>query len=987
MPFRVSLLVAFLLVARLPAAPVVVVAEGERFKPLDSKGWKVTHQDDTYGSHTYGGMWMTHGGCLGAPANGIDSVAVQTVTIPAAGKYRVWSKYQAPPYFNYLHRIEVHQGGKMVYSAEYGKTGTPRLWSFSGESDELWWFWGVDHDAAEAPKQLVSLAAGQAEVRLVALKNPAPAGARFIDFVVLTTNPADDYDGFKPYKVGSPFTNEALAATRLFLRFRNPGTKPAELNVSRAGHYQPNDGGATTKVPGKPVPAGQWSVWHNIGPFCRLVHDEGLTLTLPEGGSFAVEFARDEAGKDLVGALTVTSGEAVVVPIDITWRKDARVKLSRALAEEILTESKKWRRANGGKKPEKVLFYGAFGGPEPWVWKLKDTLGYNTNLPDAYSQVKRAFVAAHHGSPDAIRTLAKMMSKDQKDRLRVISFGDEISLGKINYADPKMQAKFRAWLAKNKITAADLGVPLDKVTLSDKPGRLAWYSNLFNEEERFADYRAMTELVQNLFGKEVLTGANYSPHHLALCYGPIYQWVDIFKHRGMGMMWSEDYIFSVPEVPQILSWMFGQMRCAVKYHRQPIHFYVMPHAPGQEPGFLRRNTLLSVGFGASHIDNFWIAPAERFTENYVAWGYKDSFRAISESIFDTAEAEKYQSGGKVRPARVALVIGKATDFNESRRMVDKSADAFLKRCRNAPAQVNQILCRKDQQYLYLALRHAQHAVDLVTEDDIADGILKDYQVVYFAGEWIDRRAVKKLDEWVSAGGTLYATAGLGHRNEFDEADDGLLKLLGLKGVKTTRNTVAQRTLLELPLAEPIDTLTIGDKKIAALGMKQVLTPGRAKVIGVWSDGSGAVTEYQHGKGRAFAVGTLAGASWMQTGLRRIPFARGGRGTVYNPTGFTPQATALVGLGVELAKPDKAVECGIAGVEGVVIDHPDGTLVTLVNWTNGPIAKLPVSVRLSAAPKSARSVTGQTALPVKYADGRATFTVDLKEGDFILLPRK
>jgi len=57
--------------------------------------------------------------------------------------------------------------------------------------------------------------------------------------------------------------------------------------------------------------------------------------------------------------------------------------------------------------------------------------------------------------------------------------------------------------------------------------------------------------------------------------------VDLFKHNGMSLFWAEDYIFSVPEVPQIISWQFAQMRCGVKYHKQPIHFYVMPHAPGQ----------------------------------------------------------------------------------------------------------------------------------------------------------------------------------------------------------------------------------------------------------------------------------------------------------------------------------------------------------------------------------------------------------------------
>src|SRR5213079_1847425 len=103
----------------------------------------------------------------------------------------------APPYFNYLHKVEITQNGKVVFSHVYGKRGTDRLWSFSGVSDELWWPWGVDHDSAEAPKTIADLAAGAAEVRLITVANAAPAGDRFVDFVVLTTNQADDYQGFK----------------------------------------------------------------------------------------------------------------------------------------------------------------------------------------------------------------------------------------------------------------------------------------------------------------------------------------------------------------------------------------------------------------------------------------------------------------------------------------------------------------------------------------------------------------------------------------------------------------------------------------------------------------------------------------------------------------------------------------------------------------------------------------------------------------------
>lgn len=981
-----AVLVTLGLLPTLHAAPLVVVAEGEQFRPLDAKGWQVTHQDDSYASHTYGGMWMTHGGCLGAPAASDGSVAVQTVQVPQAGRYRVWSKYQAPPYFNYLHRLEVHQAGRLVHSHVYGQAGTPRLWSFSGVSDELFWYWGVDHDAAEAPAALVPLAAGPAEIRLVTVKSPDPAGARFVDFVVLTSNPADDYDGFKPYRVGSPFTNEALAASRLYLRFKNTTKAAAQLVVSRSGHYQPNYGGATAKFPDRPTPAGVWSEWVNIGPFCRLVHDEGLTLSLPGGEAVQVEFARDAAGQDAVGTMAVASGEAVSVPIDVTWRKDARVAPSRTLAAAIVEAGKTWRRANGGRKPKQVRFYGAFAGEESWVADLKDALGYNTNLPEGREQIRRAFIAQHHGSPEALRALHKALTPAQRERLHVVSFGDEIGLGKISYGDPKNQNLFRAWLRAQGVTEQELGVPVDRATLTEAPGRLAWYARRFSDETTFATYRELTRLARELFGPTTLTGANYSPHHLALCYGPLHQWIDLFRHQGMSLYWAEDYLFSVPEAPAMVSWMFAQMRCGAKYHGQPIHFYVMPHAPGQVPGFLRRNLLTAVGHGAAHVDHFWVAPAERFTENYVGWPYRDTFRTLSEHIFDTAEVEAIQRAGKVRPARVAVLTGRATDFNESRLMVPRTNDPFLRRCKNAPDQVNQTLCRKDQQYLYLGLVHAGHAVELITEDDVADGALQRYDVVYFAGEWIERRTVKSLDAWVRAGGTLHAAAGLGQRNEHDEVDPGLPALLGLKAVTTSKNAIAPRTLLELPLLEPIDTLTLDGAKVAAVGMKQVLTPGEARVLATWTGGGAAATVRRHGKGQAFAVGTLAGATWMRSGLRRIPYARGGRGTVYNPAGFDANASKLLRLAVAARAPERAVTCDRAGVEAVVLDSPAGTLLTLVNWTNEPIKGLAVQVRLPKAPARAWSVTGQKPLPATYAAGQATFRLDLDEGDFVLLPR-
>jgi hypothetical protein len=616
---------------------------------------------------------------------------------------------------------------------------------------------------------------------------------------------------------------------------------------------------------------------------------------------------------------------------------------------------------------------------------LKDALGYNTQLPDNYEHLKRDGYMQHAFGQDAIKRVADSIAN--KDNFRVLSFGDEISLGEIDWASPEMQTQFNAWLKAKGVTQADIGTDpaTAKLTREGNP-RLMWYSNLFNEEVRFGEYRANTEYAKAVIGPHVLTGANYSPHHLALSYGPIFQWVDIFKHNGMSMFWAEDYIFSVPEVPQILSFMFAEMRAGTKYNNQPIHFYVMPHAPGQSAANLRRSMVYAVGAGAAHIDSFWVGPEENYTENFVAWGYNDTFRVLRESILDSGEVEKVSIGGKIRPGRVAVVLSKATDFNETRLLIDKAKDPFLSRSKNAPAQVQQIICRKDQQMLYLALRNSQQGVDLVTEDDIKDGILRNYDVVYFAGEWVDHNAAKTLDAWVRGGGVLYATAGIGHLNEFNETEAGLSKILGLKGSTTSKNLYVSRTLLELPQAPAIGTITMDGQKIPAIGMKQVLSPDTAKVLGTWEDGSAAVTVNNYGDGKAFAIGTLAGNSYMKTGLRLTPWARGGYKMVYNPTDFDAAATKLVRLGIDAKPITREVVASNNFVESVVIDKGNSTLVTLTNWNNGPVKDVKVSVRLPAAPKSIRQIAANKTLPVTYADGMATFSVDLSEADYVLITR-
>jgi hypothetical protein len=319
-------------------------------------------------------------------------------------------------------------------------------------------------------------------------------------------------------------------------------------------------------------------------------------------------------------------------------------------------------------------------------------------------------------------------------------------------------------------------------------------------------------------------------------------------------------------------------------------------------------------------------------------------------------------------------------------MIDKSKDPFAADSKNAPQKLNQILCRKDQQMLYLALRHTQHEVDLITEDDIVElEILDKYKAVYFAGEWVDNRILKPLKSWVKEGGVFFATAGIGHKNQFDEPEEDMLDLLGLKAATLTKNAVIIRTLQELPILPAIDTMDFEGAKIEAIGMKQVLTPRKAKIVAKWSDGTTAATIYEFGKGKAIAVGTLAGNTHMKTAVKAQPWPRGGHKSVYNPVDFSPATTRLVRLGIE-ASLERQVECSSPFVEAMVRDNEKGTLVTLVNWTNQPVNGLKVKVRMAAKPAQIRSVSQNKSLDSAYEDGFVLFQIDLKEADFVVLER-
>lgn len=198
---------------------------------------------------------------------------------------------------------------------------------------------------------------------------------------------------------------------------------------------------------------------------------------------------------------------------------------------------------------------------------------------------------------------------------------------------------------------------------------------------------------------------------------------------------------------------------------------------------------------------------------------------------------------------------------------------------------------------------------------------------------------------------------------------------------------------DLPLYEPIDAVrwTAGDKTIKDVPVivwKQSLQPSDGKVIGSFKDGSPAVIEKAHGKGKAVLFGFLPGQAYLKSGLPIRPADRGstdGAFTHFLPTDMDKDLRArLVDdfLSKDFVRP---VVCSQTLVESSCIDSPGKLGIPLINYTGKGIEKLTVTVYDLPQAAKVRSVERGELKPT-FANGAMTVELPLGVADVLLIDR-
>ena len=319
-----------------------------------------------------------------------------------------------------------------------------------------------------------------------------------------------------------------------------------------------------------------------------------------------------------------------------------------------------------------------------------------------------------------------------------VNLGDEIGLS-IKMPAAQQDREFRAAMKARGIDPLDLVATgqLDKAramtpdrrwdlvhvepALPDRP-RQFYESVIFKYGLWYAELAATTRAAEKAHpGKRVLAGANFSPHMNV--WPDVRQWVDPFRANALTMSWTEDWWWQVPEItPQGYGFLLDGLRLGGSYHGAPMQCYVMPFA-GQSPDNFRRMSAEGMAHGVKIFNHFVV-----HDQTLITWDYVDHtlsatmFPAIHDTIRDAGAVEHRLYPALPVPASVAVLLSRASDTwdNEDQGGIGGYGSKYN-------------VDTNERRAIWLALRHAHYPVDLITDQDVAEGRLKGYKVLYVVG--------------------------------------------------------------------------------------------------------------------------------------------------------------------------------------------------------------------------------------------------------------
>ncbi|MGD9497543.1 MAG: hypothetical protein AB7Y46_14675 [Armatimonadota bacterium] len=584
---------------------------------------------------------------------------------------------------------------------------------------------------------------------------------------------------------------------------------------------------------------------------------------------------------------------------------------------------------------------------------------------------------------------------------RLLNCGDEISLS-LQATPEEQDAAFVSYLRDRGLDAMDFVRPQDEAAAAqaspderwrfvhlggplsaDKP-RLLFEAAYFRYVLWGRELKQHTDRFLAQFPPGAHSGSNFSPH--LSVWPDVRQWINLTRDGALTMPWSEDWWWQVPEAsPQAYGFLLDALRHAADYHGAPTCFYTIPDPiPGMTPQQRAADLLRMNYFALAHqvkvLDHFAIYHQAFGTCDYIDFELsREQFRSIHRVLTDVSRIDERLYRARMRPAEVAILLSVANDvWNTEDLLTQDPPQANL-----YWAQMN--LENHERKALYLALRHSHLPVDLVTDEDVAAGMLDRYKVLYLVGPEIHDSAVANLVRWVHSGGVLIAEGGAGLMNQYREPIPAMHELFGITAAHLDRRLRGLGPARDLPAMEPLCTLTLlgpaewAGAAVPAFACAATFVPtADTEVLARSGDAVSATMARYDAGGKAVCLGAYCGLAYLQPAMA----ARRGHEL---PERFPSALREFIAAPARWAGSvyHRPVIASDPLVEVTLQEGPLGPVVTLVNFRNHPQAT--VTVALHGLPEAARVVSLQHGgLALERRAGIPSVTLPVDRGDFLVV---
>ena len=838
-----------LLLAVCTARGEAIFVEAESFA-TSGDGWRISSNAQARRASRATTLW----GATGSR----ESTATKTVTVGEAGPCRVWIRYMQHDRFRGPFRLAIQCQGKELGAKVFGLDTKTNIED---------WHYRWDYVDVDLPAGKVSLVLSKHENR------NCSGYARHVDCLLLTRD-KEHLPDHLPY---GPQTYLRVTLSDVYQR-------PVYIHVF-ADHYRSpwythyalsKDGTERRVSPRRKqvlLAPGESTPWCNITQM--LYQDSGARLVVSARYGYREIAPRLKARFDFASAPDAGNivrsidedrspgGLFLIMPPDLATPEHlARFATDREIAQQTGKRADAMQWPAIGKKPQRFPFFvrvamGDSLQPDRKVlereWKTLDYFGFSNR--------RRPFINGkiwqHHDGCYCRPDTEKMKASAQREaRAFRDSGGSPEAIVFCRLTDePKgppaahlascetCTAEFRKWLQSFGKTHADLLEntwqsvrPVEESERNEQPA-LHYYTQRFRTRVLGNYMLTQGRILRDAYGADFPVNSSFSDG--AIFYANFCaQGIDYFElldSPEQSSLFVSDWS-NLASTFQCGSFNTELMRAAARTHGQQLVQYLIAYA-NRTPWEIKLKAASEVAREVDVLVNFFYGPTWGSHEGGPPWqstawyGKPETWPANAQIVHEIGWAEDFLVPASRVPARTALLYSSATDIWTYRR---NYAYGF------------------DRMNTWLALTHAQIPVDVVSEKHVADGILDDYDVCYFAGPNITRTAAARLKQWVADGGVLVLSAGAGSRDELNRDLDVLDDILPAKRAELEQLQPHLSYGRAISTLKPQDQVTASDTQIEVLSVKQKLTPhAGAKVLGSFQDGSAALVRGIARKGAVY----------------------------------------------------------------------------------------------------------------------------------------